>query len=226
MNLRPWSSVHQFGLFEFRTGRNSRPSTPTARSRVAIFGLDAISRNLFNTRPGSTMGELFGGSINGHKRTKSTISRSSVYTQTTTTGDGSLTKFSHRSGSTAPSSIMDDDSSFFASSSSQSKKLSKRGRSTGGSTSDSERGSPFRRSLLSKSRSRSEDGGYSDGGDDDEMLGKSSQLDPSEQDLARQLELARRNSKNQHVNELPSLPLEPPFESTIYEGMCKDYGTS
>ncbi|KAG5341935.1 hypothetical protein C0989_006778 [Termitomyces sp. Mn162] len=111
-------TIHQFGFFEFRTDRNSRPSTPTARSRVNIFGLDAISRNLFNTRPGSSMGDFFGGSISGHKRTKSTTSRSSMYTQTTSTGD-SLTKFSHRSASTAATSVMDDDASFFESRSSR-----------------------------------------------------------------------------------------------------------
>ncbi|RDB22757.1 hypothetical protein Hypma_010026 [Hypsizygus marmoreus] len=221
-------TIHQFGLFEFRTGRNSVPSTPTARSRVAIFGLDAISRNLFNTRPGSSMGDFFGGSINGHKRSKSTTSRSSMYTQTTTTGDGSLTKFSHRSNSTATAatSIMDDDSSFFASKSSRSKKLLKRGKSPGGSTSDNER-SPSRlvRSFtLSRSRSpsRERDTDYSDVDDDEDeddetILAKTRELDASERDLAMQLELARRNSRNQHGKDVPSLPLDIPVEATIYE---------
>ncbi|KAF8076555.1 hypothetical protein FPV67DRAFT_1618362 [Lyophyllum atratum] len=216
-------TIHQFGFFEFRTGRNSRPSTPTARSRVAIFGLDAISRNLFNTRPGSSMGDFFGGSINGHKRTKSTTSRSSMYTQTTTTGDGSLTKFSSRSNSTAATSIMDDDTSFFSSRSSRSKKLTKRGKSPNGWVSDSDK-SPTRRlaESLSFSRSRSpsreRDGGGSDVEEvDSTMFAKTRDLDESDRDLALQLELARRNSKNQHGKEIPSLPLEGPVEATIYE---------
>lgn len=225
LNRSPCNSVHQFGLFEFRTGRNSLPSTPTARSRAAIFGLDAISRNLFNTRPGSSMGDFFGGSINGHKRTKSTTSRSSMYTQTTSTGDGSLTRFSHRSNSTATAatSIMDDDSSFFGSRSSRSKKLSRK--SPGGSTSDSERASPTRRLArsfsFSRSRSPSRERDYSGTEDDDStILAKPKDLDASERDLAMQLELARRNSKNQQGKEIPSLPLEVPVEPTIYEGMC------
>ena len=220
------SQVHQFGLFEFRTGRDSRPSTPTARSRVAIFGLDAISRNLFNTRPGSSMGDFFGGSINGHKRTKSTTSRSSMYTQTTSMGDSSLMKFSHRSSSTATAattiSNMDDDDSFFASKSSKSKKLLKRGKSPSGSASESE--SPSRRlgksSSFSRSRSPSaeRETSYDIEDDDGTILANGKDLDSSEWNLAMQLELARRNSKNQHGRLVVAVPLEPPVEATIYEG--------
>ncbi|KAF9464393.1 hypothetical protein BDZ94DRAFT_1161981 [Collybia nuda] len=217
-------TIHQFGLFDFRTGRNSLPSTPTARSRVAIFGLDAISRNLFNTRPGSSMGDFFGGSINGHKRTKSTTSRASMYTQSTSTGDGSLMKFSHRSNSTAATTVstMDDDSSFFSSRSSRSKKLLKRGKSPGGSTSDSDR-SPSRLAQSfsfsrSRSPSRERETDYSDTENDDStMLDETKDVDSSERDLAMQLELARRNSKNQHGKQMPSLPIEAPVEATIYE---------
>ncbi|KAG6911239.1 hypothetical protein DXG01_003106 [Tephrocybe rancida] len=217
-------TIHQFGFFEFRTDKNSRPSTPTARSRVNIFGLDAISRNLFNTRPGSSMGDFFGGSISGHKRTKSTTSRSSMYTQTTSTGDSSLTKFSQRSASTAATSVMDEDASFFGSRSSRGKNLFKRGKSPGGSTSDSER-SPSRHlagsvsSSRSGSTSRGLDSDDSDQeGDDGDFFINSRELDESERDLALQLELARRNSKNQHTKEMPALPLEAPVEATIYEG--------
>ncbi|KAG5648922.1 hypothetical protein DXG03_000271 [Asterophora parasitica] len=215
-------TIHQFGFFEFRTGRNSRPTTPTTRSRVAIFGLDAISRNLFNTRPGSSMGDFFGGSINGHRRTKSTTSRSSMYTQTTTTGDGSLTKFSQRSNSTAATSVMDDESSFFNSRSSRSNKLSKgRGKSPSGWISDSESKSP-RRMALSLSRSRSpsrerEEEGIDLEQDNCALFARSRDPDDSERDLALQLELARRNSKNQQGKEMPALPLEEPVEATIYE---------
>lgn len=40
----------------------------------------------------------------------------------------------------------------------------------------------------------------------------------SEMDLSMRLELARRNSKNQHGRALPSTPLDMPVEETIYEG--------
>ncbi|KAG5716704.1 Rho guanine nucleotide exchange factor gef2 [Termitomyces sp. T112] len=216
-------TIHQFGFFEFRTDRNSRPSTPTARSRVNIFGLDAISRNLFNTRPGSSMGDFFGGSISGHKRTKSTTSRSSMYTQTTSTGD-SLTKFSHRSASTAATSVMDDDASFFESRSSRGKKLLKRGKSPGGSTSDSEKSPSCHlaepvSSCRSRSPSRKRDkyDSADEDDDDDAFFTNARELDDSERDLALQLELARRNSKNQHTKEMPPLPLDEPIEPTIYE---------
>ncbi|KAG5653030.1 hypothetical protein H0H81_002652 [Sphagnurus paluster] len=214
-------TIHQFGFFEFRTGRNSRPTTPTARSRVAIFGLDALSRNLFNTRPGSAMGDFFGGSINGHKRTKSTTSRSSMYTQTTSTGDGSLAKFSQRSNSTAATSIMDDDASFLGSRSSRSKiPSSKRGKSASGSISDSDK-SPSKYLVGSFSRSRSTSRERvmddSDLEADDTFFAKSKDLDASERDLALQLELARRNSQNQQGKDMPSLPLQEPVEATIYE---------
>ena len=218
--------VHQFGLFEFRTGRDSRPSTPTARSRVAIFGLDAISRNLFNTRPGSSMGDFFGGSMNGHRRTKSTTSRSSMYTQTTSTGDSSLMKFSYRSNSTATAattvSNIDDDESFFASKSSKSRKLLKRGRSPGGSASEAE--SPHRRLTKSSSRSRSRspsvepETSYEVDDDDGTILANPKDLDSSEWNLAVQLELARRNSQNQHGKLAPPVPSELSHEATIYEG--------
>ncbi|KAG6821575.1 hypothetical protein H0H93_000084 [Arthromyces matolae] len=212
----PFNIVHQFGFFEFRTDKNSRPSTPTARSKVNIFGLDALSRNLFNTRPGSSMGDFFSGSISGHKRTKSTTSRSSMYTQTTSAGD-SLTKFSQRSNSTAPTSVMDDDASVFSSTKG---KMLNRGRSPAGSISDAD--SHGWTGSMSSSRSRSTSRGRgSDVGDDedagDDYFINSRELDQSERDLALQLELARRNSKNQHTKEMPALPLEEPAECTIYE---------
>ena len=90
--------VHQYGLFKFRTGVQSMPTTPTAnRSRAAIFGLDAISRNLFHSRAGSSKDTIFGGSINAHKRSKTVASRSSVYSHSTATGESSLSRFSSRS---------------------------------------------------------------------------------------------------------------------------------
>ena len=41
----------------------------------------------------------------------------------------------------------------------------------------------------------------------------------SERDLTRQLELARKNSRNQHNQELVKGAMEIPIEETIYEGM-------
>lgn len=219
------SVVHQFGLFEFKTGKNSLPSTPTHRSKASIFGLDAISRNLFNSRPGS-VGDFFSGSINGHKRhrSRSTTSRSSTYTQTTTTADSM--KFSHRSNSTATAattmSTMDDDSSFFASRSSKSKKSSKRSKSSADLVSDSERGSPTR--SLSRSSSRGPDPDYSDVEDDGyTVLAKAKEIGSSDYNLAMQLELARQNSLNQHGKRLAPMLLDAPVEATIYEGEIRPY---
>ena len=225
------SLVHQFGLFEFKTGKNSIPSTPTHRSKASIFGLDAISRNLFNSRPGSSMSDFFSGSINGHRRnrSRSTTSRSSMYTQTTTTADSM--KSSHRSDSTATAattmSTMDDDTSFFSSRSSKGKKLSKRSTSLVDSTSDSEH-DPF--SNLSKSQpqsrssSRGPDPDYSDVEDDSNtILAKSKVIGSSDYNLAVQLELARQNSLNQHGKRVAPMQLDAPVEATIYEGGMRLY---
>ncbi|KAJ6598900.1 hypothetical protein DFH09DRAFT_1129515 [Mycena vulgaris] len=169
-------TIHQFGLFEFRTGRNSAPSTPTCS-------------NLFNSRPGSSMGDFFGGSVNSHRRTKSTASRSSMYTQTTTTGDGSLTKFSHRSTS---------------------RNVLRKSRSPGGTPEPESR--PPSRSMSrstsrtgSRSTSRDREVDYSDIEDDDGTY------------LASRLALARKNSKNQHGKSFTHAPLPNPSEQTIYE---------
>lgn len=215
--------VHQFGLFEFKTGRDSRPSTPTARSKAAIFGLDAISRNLFNTRPGSAMGDFFAGSVNSRRRTKSTASRSSMYTQTTTTtGDGSLTRFSRRSNSTATAattvSVMDDDSSFYARPSSRSRTVLKKGKSPGPTTPESERASPSRSLSRSSSVARSRSASRERGSDYSDVEEDIRDMDSSEWDLAMQLALARKNSQNQHGKSVVPTPLERPSEATIYEG--------
>ena len=223
--------VHQFGLFEFKTGKNSLPSTPTHRSKASIFGLDAISRNLFNSRPGSSMGDFFSGSINGHRRnrSRSTTSRSSMYTQTTTTVDSM--KSSHRSNSTATAattmSTMDDDTSFFSSRSSKGKKLTKRSTSLVDATSDSEQGSfsnLSRSQPQSRSSSRGPDPDYSDVEDDSNtILAKSKETGSSDYNLAVQLELARQNSLNQHGKRVTPMQLDVPVEATIYEGGMRPY---
>ncbi|KAJ6515729.1 hypothetical protein C8R45DRAFT_957434 [Mycena sanguinolenta] len=216
-------TIHQYGLFEFRTGKNSAPSTPTARSKAAIFGLDAISRNLFNSRPGSSMGDFFGGSVSSHRRTKSTASRSSTYTQTTTTGDGSLTKFSQRSNSTATSF---DDDSYRTRSSSRSRSITrnvlKKSRSPGGTPEPESR--PPSRSLSrndsrhsSRSSSRDPERDYSDIDDDDgTILNHVRDMDVVDDELASRLALARKNSQNQ-PNKSFAVPLQNPSEATIYE---------
>lgn len=229
-------AVHQYGLFRFRTGLNSVPTTPTAstRSRAAIFGLDSISRNLFNTRPGSAMGDLFGGSTNGHKRSKTYASQSSRYTQTTTTGDSSFSRFSRSNSTTTVAttmSLMEDESMTASTSSrrsrslSRAKKLIKKAKppTSGGSESEPE-SSPKRRGSrsvpsMSPPRLALGVGEFSDGEDSDgTALQRTDGMGESERDLAMRLELARRNSKNQH--ELPHnpIPSDHPLEDTIYEG--------
>ncbi len=214
-------AVHQYGLFEFRTGRaNSRPSTPTARSKVSIFGLDAISRNLFNSRP---VGDFFAGSINSHRRSKSTNSRSSTYTHTTTTGDDSLTRFSHRSNSTIATtmSTMDDDS--FGSNNASPTRGVKRGYSPVVPERPSSRNSraPSRSQSRAPPRSRSSSrGGDTDCSDleeDDSFMATARDMDASERNLALQLKLARKNSKSQY-DRAPSKPLPVPLEAPIMEG--------
>ncbi|TFK22329.1 hypothetical protein FA15DRAFT_522036 [Coprinopsis marcescibilis] len=215
-------TIHQFGLFTFRTGKNSVPGTPTARSKAAIFSLDTISRNIFNGRPASAMGDFFGGSINGHRRTKSsTTSRSSMYTSTTGTMDSLLR--SHRSNSTVGTSV-EDDASFFSSRSSKGKLR----KAHGGSTSDSDGGSLGKsflgRSLQSRSsnrsRSRSRERSEASDGDDDQstiMAPPPKPVDSSDYNLALQLELARQNSLQQHGKPLPAIDLDMAIEETIYE---------
>ncbi|KIK67960.1 hypothetical protein GYMLUDRAFT_36761 [Collybiopsis luxurians FD-317 M1] len=209
-------TIHQFGLFQFKTDRNSRPSTPTTRSKVSIFGLDAISRNLFNSRPASSMSDFFAGSVSSRKRTKSTASRSSIYTQTTSTGDSSFTKFSSsRSNTISTLATTVDDGSL---TSSRSKKKHDRGRSPG-PISDAESNRSFSvsrsnsRTSRTRSMSRDRDSDYTDIDDDDDQI---QELDKSDQDLALQLELARRNSKSQNDRQVPVRSLRPDT-APIYE---------
>ena len=193
--------VHQFGLFKFRTGRNSTPSTPTAstRSRTAMFGLDAISRNLFPGVMGR--GDVFGGGLNNHnpKRSRSAASR----TSTATTMDSTI-KFSTRSTSTAATSVLTDEDSCQGS---PSRKL-QRGRKTHSGVS-----SPASRSG-SRSRSREREESPAHGYDNHTDY----PMDESDWDLHTRLELARRNSRNQHGNERKAFATNPPVEDTIYEG--------
>ncbi|KAI9466944.1 hypothetical protein BJY52DRAFT_1347724 [Lactarius psammicola] len=220
-------TIHQYGLFKFRTGKNSIPSTPTAssRSRAAIFGLDVISRNLFNAFPGSSRGDIFGGSINGSRRSKSSTSRSSV---SAPSSDGSFTRFSQRSSSTitAATSIssMDDDTRNGTRSSrskSRARRLLGRSRSPKGSGSEPE-GSPkrptSRSGSLSSSFSREQSPAVDEEYDARDVAAERRNMDESEWDLTMRLELARRNSQNQHSKgTVEQPPWDGPVEETIYE---------
>ncbi|GBE79841.1 predicted protein [Sparassis crispa] len=220
-------TIHQFGLFKFRTGKSSMPSTPTAstRSRAAIFGLDAISRNLFNGRPGSSRGDIFSGSTSSHRRSKTTgTSGSSIYTQATSTatGDSTFSRFSRASSSTAATSVMDDQSMAGSSRSrsiSRSKKLIKR-KSPMGSESEPESSPTHGRSRSDSSVSPLREREQQVLSDRD-YGGGVFHMDDSEQDLAYQLALARRNSENQSEQYAPAFEDER-IEETFYEDVPPD----
>ncbi|KAF5358949.1 hypothetical protein D9758_004743 [Tetrapyrgos nigripes] len=174
--------------------------------------------------PGSAM-DFFSGSVSGRKRTKSTASRSSTYTHTTTTADSSITKYSLRSHSTATAATtVEDDPSIYGTPPGTVKKLQKhRGRSPGGAVSETE--ASFRRSITksttrssrtSRSVSRDRDSDHTDMDDDDDDFFRGGELDTSDQDLALQLELARRNSKNQNDAQVRRRA-ESPTDAPIYE---------
>ncbi|KIO30176.1 hypothetical protein M407DRAFT_20644, partial [Tulasnella calospora MUT 4182] len=212
-------TIHQFGLFKFRTGRNSAPTTPSAsasgRSRSAIFGLDAISRNLF-----SSTSDVFG-SMTSSRRPKSAVSRSStVNTGTSGMTENSL-KSSQRSTSTGGTSFLsvrnDDAEPRRRAESLRPNKLRKRSRSPGG-VSGGESGSEMdldRRNSDSTGRGVQKlprttgqvDPKPTEDRDDEEMvdaaLGGDMTMDESEWDLSMRLELARKNSQSQEVGKQP-----------------------
>ncbi|WWC64175.1 uncharacterized protein I303_106783 [Kwoniella dejecticola CBS 10117] len=69
-------SVHKYGIFKFRTGTTSCPTTPSAAShrlRPAMLNLDVISRNLFGAGSISGRSDIF-----STKASRSTGSRSST----------------------------------------------------------------------------------------------------------------------------------------------------
>lgn len=227
-------TIHQYGLFKFRTGKNSMPSTPTAtKSRAAIFGLDAISRNLlFHARSATAVGDFINGSTSGHRRTRTTpsVSRSSIYTDTT--GD-SFSRFSRtNSTTTTATSVMDDQSANMSANSrrsrslSRAKKLIKRAKSPKDGESGTDQDASPRRSNLALSpivRVRTLSNASSDTPTDEDRDSNEYYephrvvMDDSEHDLAMRLELARRNSQNQSEQQFSPLVLETPLEDTIYE---------
>ncbi|KAI0035678.1 hypothetical protein K488DRAFT_42843, partial [Vararia minispora EC-137] len=210
-------TIHQYGLFKFRTDKNSVPSTPTAssRSRAAIFGLDVIGRQLFGPLAGSSKTDF--SSISSSRRSKSTT-RSSVYTQSS---DGSLMRFSQRSqltGSTSVTSVEDESFASNKSSGRSRKLLKKRSKSPIASGTESGRWSRPQSRAGSVSRESSPAPPADEG--EEVLLQRGQYVDESEWDLAQRLELARRNSKNQHGNERPlSNFWDGQFEDTIYEEM-------
>lgn len=200
--------VHECGLYKFRTGYTSRPSTPTAstRGRAAIFNLDAIKSNLFSSSKSSSRGIHSSGtdfgSVSSHsnKRSRSANSRASViHTQSTGTTDMSF-KFSQRSGSTAASSVVDDESFSQKSRESSPRKLFKRGRSP-------ELGIRSGSNSPTKSRDSSRERFTAMYADEDEDEVRTAETihatvpasDQSEWDLSLRLELARQNSLSQSV---------------------------
>ncbi|WVR09186.1 hypothetical protein IAU60_006248 [Kwoniella sp. DSM 27419] len=68
------NGVHRFGIFKFRTGTLSCPTTPSShRLRPSMLNLDAISRNLFGAGSVSIRGDAFSPSS---KRRSQSIERS------------------------------------------------------------------------------------------------------------------------------------------------------
>ncbi|THH05620.1 hypothetical protein EW145_g4663 [Phellinidium pouzarii] len=221
-------TIHQYGLFKFRTNNPSRPATPSGgnRSRAHIFSLDVLlSRNLFGALPGTSKNKdpFSSGSIGSHRRSKSAISRAStIRTDTTDTStiDESSTKFSSRSNSTAATSM----SSFVADGeslgkrSSKSRKLVKRDRSrspgeTLGGRDEYESGQKkVQRFFISQKGNDVEEAELSAL---DMRNGR--RVTQSEMDLTKRLELARRNSRNQHEQTVVQNTMDMPIEETIYE---------
>lgn len=240
-------TIHQFGLFKFRTGRNSLPSTPSAsasgRSRAAMFGLDAISRNLFNSTS-IRSGDVFG-SITSSRRPKSVVSRSSTVNTGTSGMTESSLKSSQRSISTGGTSLLsvnnDDAEPRRRANSLRPNKLMKRGRSPG-AVSAGESGSEMdldRRSSSSTGQGAQQpprksgrvDLKPAEDQDDEEMidaaLGGDMTIDESEWDLSMRLELARKNSQSQEVGKQP-YPVRSAFrrERTISEDISMEVSTS
>ncbi|KAG8937079.1 hypothetical protein FRC02_006279 [Tulasnella sp. 418] len=192
---RVTQTIHQFGLYHFRTSRTSAPSTPTAgnSSRSRMFRLDTISRNFL-----SASTDVFG-TISGSTR------RPRSRTSTLTTATESSAKFSQRSTSTAGtstnSSMTDDDSlrtgghgkSILTQSA---RKLIKRGRSPG-TFSGAESGSEMDVGSPRKGRGRKSGRREPDYDDEDEFQ-SAMMVDSSEMNLTAQLELARKNSQSQN----------------------------
>ncbi|PVF99989.1 hypothetical protein CPB86DRAFT_702137 [Serendipita vermifera] len=196
---RIMQTIHQFGLFSFRTGAISRPNTPTAstRSRAAIFGLDVISRTLMGTTRGRnnelfSFGASMSGTLSGTGKSRGVMSRTSTQTMSTALTE-STNRFSYRSTSTAATSFLGDDSMMGKSS----LKLSK-GKAAGLAAA----------AELENSESPQDD------------TRRAASFDNSERDLSMRLELAKRNGLSHRATrseDVSFLLRDPPFAETIYE---------
>ncbi|KIM25909.1 hypothetical protein M408DRAFT_330906 [Serendipita vermifera MAFF 305830] len=204
------NTIHQFGLFSFRTGSVSRPNTPTAtsRSRAAIFGLDAISRTLMgSSRSGGdvfSFGASVSGTIGTTKRSRGAMSRASAQTVSTAFTE-STNRFSYRSNSTAATSFLGDES---MSSLKSPRKLVKRGKSP--APGDTEEPSPDDSIDHSEAKRSLEIPGPP----------TPAKTDRFERDQDTRLELAKQNGLIQHAlfSDTSSFMLrDPPFAETIYE---------
>lgn len=171
--------------------------------------------------------------MSAHKRSKTTASRSSAFTQSTGTAESSLSRVSSRSRNstfTLATSVEDDGISLSGSvgsrnsrrqgSLTKAKKLVKRRKSpmSGGSGSEAEAEAArcdSRLSQLSRARSPSSDW-YTDNEDGDDQP-KALAVDQSERDLVARLELARQNSRSQSEPPFPDDEPEP-VEEPIYDG--------
>ncbi|KAI0692571.1 hypothetical protein BC835DRAFT_1416498 [Cytidiella melzeri] len=224
------NAIHQSGLFTPKTGSNSTPATPsTTRSRAGILGLEAISRNLFHARPGANKGDIFGGSMNAHKRSKTTIgSRTSAYTASTveTAGTGSISHFMRsrsNSISTGETSALDDDAKSIAMSLETDSHNSRHSHSISKKLVNARRPkSPA--SAGGGSGNELEPGLWTDADDDYDSdvfeEGKTISaitMDQSELDLTARLVLARKNSQSQPEQHFASSSALRLTETTIYE---------
>lgn len=204
-----------------------------------MFGLDAISRNLFNSTS-IRSGDVFG-SITSSRRPKSVVSRSSTVNTGTSGMTESSLKSSQRSISTGGTSLLsvnnDDAEPRRRANSLRPNKLMKRGRSPG-AVSAGESGSEMdldRRSSSSTGQGAQQpprksgrvDLKPAEDQDDEEMidaaLGGDMTIDESEWDLSMRLELARKNSQSQEVGKQP-YPVRSAFrrERTISEDISME----
>ncbi|KZT05600.1 RhoGEF-domain-containing protein [Laetiporus sulphureus 93-53] len=218
-------TIHQYGLFNFSTGRASLPPTPsTTRSRANIFGLDAISRNIFKSdRPKSVMGESFMGSAVGHRRSKTSYagSRTSTYTEASSANDDNISRFSRANSTTTAATSLDDSS--IGSNGGRSRSLPRGGRRLVKrkqprlNGSDSEGSPPKRNSIASLPVAGPSGMAADDEYDSGREFGaaprahRGMNLDPSERDLALRLELARRNGESQRDQQYPPLLMDTDY---------------
>lgn len=218
-------TIHLYGLFKFRTGPNSVPSTPTTtqRSKAGIFSLDAVARNFFNVRPGTKTTDIFGSGM-GNRRQKpsgTVMSRTSTITATTATADSSMMKSmsSANSTTTAATTVSSGEEEAYnlPKPARSRRKLTKRGKSP---SSEFERPGSSLSIASSRSRSRSTDRELEYSDPDEEVFPSRRNTavprNKSEHELSMRLELARHNSQIQNGTLLDAT-YDEPVEESIYD---------